>query len=699
MPRNAAGLYTLPLPQVEPNTVIESEWANDTLADIEATLSDSLSRSGMGGMAAAFMLINGTALAPSLSFLAEPSSGLFRQSSGVVGMSIQGVAKQTWNANGTTVIGTSTLQGDVSITGVLTAAGVVGPLTLTSLSVVGDLTVGGTTTLNGDTLTVGKLTTAASTATQAGLNLPHGVAPTTPANGDLWTTTTQLVARINGATRAMAMLSVAQTFSAAQTFSSTVAFNGGTTIGDAAGDALTINSNTASIPNHLNFTGGSIGVGMAPVNTTTAVTIDMNHATQSWLNLYVAGTRKAFFSATGNSTALGTHDAFPLYFLTGNVGRAIIAADGNVVIGTGGTTTNYGAGFLAVGINASTSPVFDLKVGDVRTATYSAAVTGATLGTITNTGLVFITNGTEKARITPEGNVGVNTATPSNYGAGFRAISVNATTGAAFEGFIGGTKVGSLFIGPTQTVLGTDTGSATPLLFITSGSEKMRIAADGNVGIGMTPVNFGAGVTNLAIGSTLNSLVDLTTGGVRKASFSAQATQTVIGTIANEPFALWSNSLARMILAADGSIGMGYSPTTDAGRVLTTNSQAAVSTAILLRCVGTIAGSISHPTGTTTAFNTSSDARLKRNIRPAKDVGKIIDNIPVVSFDWKTDGIHVPVGMIAQDVHGVFPQAVYEGSDVDTDPWQLDHSKMVPLLLKEIQSLRERVNVLEHECH
>jgi hypothetical protein len=42
---------------------------------------------------------------------------------------------------------------------------------------------------------------------------------------------------------------------------------GNTTLGDASGDTLTLNGNTASIPNNLNFTNGNIGVGVAsPVN-------------------------------------------------------------------------------------------------------------------------------------------------------------------------------------------------------------------------------------------------------------------------------------------------------------------------------------------------------------------------------------------------------------------------------------------------
>jgi hypothetical protein len=42
--------------------------------------------------------------------------------------------------------------------------------------------------------------TAASATGGAGLRLPHGAAPTTPTNGDLWTTTAGIYARINGAT-------------------------------------------------------------------------------------------------------------------------------------------------------------------------------------------------------------------------------------------------------------------------------------------------------------------------------------------------------------------------------------------------------------------------------------------------------------------------------------------------------------------
>jgi hypothetical protein len=46
-----------------------------------------------------------------------------------------------------------------------------------------------------------KVLFAAPTTSRPSINLPHGTAPTTPANGDMWTTTSGLYARIAGATK------------------------------------------------------------------------------------------------------------------------------------------------------------------------------------------------------------------------------------------------------------------------------------------------------------------------------------------------------------------------------------------------------------------------------------------------------------------------------------------------------------------
>lgn len=46
----------------------------------------------------------------------------------------------------------------------------------------------------------GQVATPAGTTSLASLNIPHGSAPTSPVNGDIWTTTAGLYVRINGAT-------------------------------------------------------------------------------------------------------------------------------------------------------------------------------------------------------------------------------------------------------------------------------------------------------------------------------------------------------------------------------------------------------------------------------------------------------------------------------------------------------------------
>jgi hypothetical protein len=66
--------------------------------------------------------------------------------------------------------------------------------------------------LSGATYT-GAVITSASTTTRAGLRVPHGTAPTAPVNGDLWSTTTGLLLRVNGTTRQFADLDQAQTLS------------------------------------------------------------------------------------------------------------------------------------------------------------------------------------------------------------------------------------------------------------------------------------------------------------------------------------------------------------------------------------------------------------------------------------------------------------------------------------------------------
>ena len=94
-------------------------------------------------------------------------------------------------------------------------------------------------------------------------------------------------------------------------------------------------------------------------------------------------------------------------------------------------------------------------------------------------------------------------------------------------------------------------------------------------------------------------------------------------------------------------------------------------------------------TSSATAFPTSSDKRLKKNIVDAPSAIDKILTAQVVSHDWLNDEAHVEYGFVAQDLQDTIPQAVIEGTDKEDGsinmPWGVDYSKIVPLLVKAIQ--------------
>lgn len=78
MPRNSSGTYSLPpLNPVVTGTIIESDWANSTMEDIASSITNSLSRTGAGGMLAPLTHVNGTNLLPSITFLNDLQTGIF----------------------------------------------------------------------------------------------------------------------------------------------------------------------------------------------------------------------------------------------------------------------------------------------------------------------------------------------------------------------------------------------------------------------------------------------------------------------------------------------------------------------------------------------------------------------------------------------------------------------------------------------
>lgn len=163
----------------------------------------------------------------------------------------------------------------------------------------------------------------------------------------------------------------------------------------------------------------------------------------------------------------------------------------------------------------------------------------------------------------------------------------------------------------------------------------------------------------------------------------------------------WMSALR--IDRATGALFAGAAALTrPAGSMLSVNADADAP-AVVLKRSGVTVGSIAV-TATGTAYNTTSDARLKRDFRPVNGASAAIDALVVGRFAW-SEAPEAPtdIGLLAQDAAAIVPQAVTVGDgdpearpgDPDFRPWSIDYSRLVPLLLAEVQDLRRRLAALE----
>ena len=138
---------------------------------------------------------------------------------------------------------------------------------------------------------------------------------------------------------------------------------------------------------------------------------------------------------------------------------------------------------------------------------------------------------------------------------------------------------------------------------------------------------------------------------------------------------------------------------------------------------GSEVGSIST-NGSATAFNTSSDYRLKENVVEIANATTRLKQLKPSRFNFIADADTTVDGFLAHEVSNIVPEAVYgthngvktwtkydelpEGvsigdnkldDDGNTIPeYQgIDQSKLVPLLVKTIQELEARITELENE--
>lgn len=119
---------------------------------------------------------------------------------------------------------------------------------------------------------------------------------------------------------------------------------------------------------------------------------------------------------------------------------------------------------------------------------------------------------------------------------------------------------------------------------------------------------------------------------------------------------------------------------------------------ILLRRDSTTVGSISV-TASATAYNTSSDYRLKKNITPVQGAADIVKAMQPVTYTFKSDGSWHD-GFLAHELQELHPRAVIGSKDaVDEEgnpEYQgVDYSKLTPILTAALQEALNKIDALE----
>ena len=290
--------------------------------------------------------------------------------------------------------------------------------------------------------------------------------------------------------------------------------------------------------------------------------------------------------------------------------------------------------------------------------------------------LVFNANdANERLRIDSSGNVAIGTTSAFGTTSNRTVLSVNGTSSATLNIGTGGTQRGYIFSDGNFTQI-SSVGSI-PLKLGTNDNEKMHISAIGNVGINITvPDNVG-------------------TFGVKQRGSTATA------------FAMYGdNNVRYMFNIPNGYYGYQYVEKIYSNGGYNRHFQNVSNTS-----VGSIVVNASS-----TAFNTTSDYRLKDNPQPLTGSGEFIDALQPKTWEWNHSDAGIGVGFIAHEAaevgHGLCVTGEKDATTLDnilneetgehseqTVPLyqQLDYSsgELIANMVAELQSLRQRVAELE----
>jgi len=373
------------------------------------------------------------------------------------------------------------------------------------------------------------------------------------------------------------------------------------------------------------------------------------------------------------------------------VGKGGGAVANNTVLGNNGalSTNSTGTGLTAVG-------GFTLKM---NTADYNSAFGWAALQANTS-GTQNAAFGTSDAAF--NATLGSNTTGSYNNAFGNGALARNTT-------------------GANNTALGHQSLSAN-----TTGSYNTAVGWNAGIshttGIANTFIGVRAGVsattgsynTFVGSGGTDGAGAAITTGGKNTilGGYTGNQGGLDIRTASNHIVLSDGDGNPRIVGFSGGNVGIGnvvdgslpstgvwiapsYDATNSSGIAIGhANGSGSGDTYMGFIYNATKIGSITQSGTTAVLYNITSDQRLKTNIVDAPSGN--INNIKVRSFDWVTDGNHQTYGLVAQELLEVAPYAVHQPQNSE-EMMAVDYSKLVPMMIKEIQDLKARLTALENK--
>ena len=256
-------------------------------------------------------------------------------------------------------------------------------------------------------------------------------------------------------------------------------------------------------------------------------------------------------------------------------------------------------------------------------------------------------DGTERMRITSDGNVGIG-RTPD------QRFQIAASTAVQSDMFVGTTRTLTFYADATQTIIGAPT--AIPMAFRTNDTERMRITSGGDLLIGNTDQNFRLSVLQ-----------------------SSNATPVAV----RATNASFSN--ACVLLDAGPAAGTGYYHIQ-----ARSNYNSAATNVFLVFGNGNVQN-------TNNSYGSISDAKLKENIVDATPKLDKLMQVKVRNYNLIGDELK-QIGVVAQELEQIFPNMIEEnidkdadGNDLGTTTKAVKYSVFVPMLLKAIQELNAKV--------